>query len=191
MGGRLLVIDENIDRAERIVAVTRTYLEMQSPSQLQSGAPPAVASSWVRVDPCSVQEWRALYRDIGGPWHWHDRDAWPDERLAEHLASDAVRIVRVDAKLPTGPLHAAGFVELERHADGSVEISYLGLDNRAHGLGLGRWIVVRATEEAWSMRPTRVWLHTCTLDGAAALPNYIARGFEVERTEEYTTVIRD
>jgi hypothetical protein len=27
-----------------------------------------------------------------------------------------------------------------------------------------------------------VWLHTCTLDSPAALPNYLARGFEVVRT---------
>jgi GNAT superfamily N-acetyltransferase len=176
--------------AAQTVAVTRTYLTMHSPTQLRRGDAPAVSATWVRLAPCSVDEWRTLYRDIGDPWHWHDRDAWSDERLAAHLARDAVRIFRIDATLPSGELRAAGFVEIERHADGSVEISYLGLDSRAHGLGLGRWIVSRATEEAWSMHPQRVWLHTCSLDGAAALPNYLARGFEIERTEEYNAVIR-
>jgi len=35
------------------------------------------------------------------------------------------------------------------------------------------------------MGATRVWLHTCTLDGPAALPNYLARGFVATRRETY------
>ena len=35
------------------------------------------------------------------------------------------------------------------------------------------------------MGATRVWLHTCTLDGEAALPNYLRRGFTAYKTEEY------
>ena len=171
------------------VRVTRTYLTMASLSQLRAGASPDVDAEWVRIDPCLVPEWRTLYHDIGAYWHWHDRDTWSDERLAEHLSRDAVRIFRVEAALPSGVLPTAGFVELEAHNDGSVEISYLGLDRRAHGLGLGRFIVARATEEAWAMSPKRVWLHTCTLDGVAALPNYLARGFEIERAEDYDAVI--
>jgi hypothetical protein len=30
-----------------------------------------------------------------------------------------------------------------------------------------------------------VWLHTCTLDHPAALPNYLKRGFRSTRQEEY------
>ncbi len=33
----------------------------------------------------------------------------------------------------------------------------------------------------------RVWLHTCTLDHPAALPNYVARGFRPFKTERYVT----
>jgi hypothetical protein len=40
---------------------------------------------------------------------------------------------------------------------------------------------------AWALAPTRVWLHTCTLDAAAALPNYLARGFRAFKTETYET----
>jgi hypothetical protein len=31
---------------------------------------------------------------------------------------------------------------------------------------------------------SRVWVHTCTLDGPAALANYQARGMTVYRTED-------
>jgi hypothetical protein len=40
-------------------------------------------------------------------------------------------------------------------------------------------------DRAWSGGANRVWLHTCTFDDPAALPNYLARGFTVTRTEQY------
>jgi hypothetical protein len=42
-----------------------------------------------------------------------------------------------------------------------------------------------AAERAWSLGASRVWLHTCTLDSPAALPNDLARGFVKFREEEY------
>ena len=42
-----------------------------------------------------------------------------------------------------------------------------------------------AVRDAWAMAPTRVWLHTCTLDHPNAVPNYRARGFVPYRTETY------
>jgi GNAT superfamily N-acetyltransferase len=54
------------------------------------------------------------------------------------------------------------------------------------GQGLGRALLTKAVDVSWSLRPTRVWLHTCTLDHPAALANYLARGFKVMRTERYT-----
>jgi hypothetical protein len=39
------------------------------------------------------------------------------------------------------------------------------------------------------MGAKRVWLHTCTLDHAAALPNYLRRGFVPFKTEVYETTV--
>jgi hypothetical protein len=39
--------------------------------------------------------------------------------------------------------------------------------------------------QAWSDGANRVWLHTCTLDDPAALPNYLKRGFEPFKKETY------
>jgi hypothetical protein len=39
--------------------------------------------------------------------------------------------------------------------------------------------------------PTRVWLHTCTLDHPAALANYLGRGFQVTRSEHYEVDLPD
>lgn len=78
-----------------------------------------------------------------------------------------------------------GYFELVTHDDSSVEITYFGLKASAQGRGLGKWLLVSAAERAFAMGATRVWLHTCTLDSPAALPNYLARGFSPYKTERY------
>ena len=172
-----------------LTRVRRTHLALPGFGYLRRGAAPAVPARLVRLAPDAVAEWRRLYADIGGPYHWHDRDVWTDAQLAAHLSSPEVRAFRVQALLPGAPLDTAGFLELESHSDGSVEVVYLGLARAAQGQGLGRWLVAEAVDEARRMDAANVWLHTCTLDGPAALPNYLARGFTVMRTEEYETRI--
>jgi GNAT superfamily N-acetyltransferase len=169
--------------------VTRTYLELVSLQQLVPGQSPDTAATLDRIAPCTVEHWRALYRQIGAPWHWHDRDTWDDRALAAHLARPEIQVFRVTVdRGPEWP-DAVGFLELERHGDGSVEIAYLGLDQRVLGRRLGGWLVVQAVETAFAWGATRVWLHTCTLDAAAALPNYLARGFRVLRVETYHATV--
>ena len=41
-------------------------------------------------------------------------------------------------------------------------------------------------ERAWADGANRVWLHTCTLDDPAAMPNYLKRGFLPFKTEKYS-----
>jgi len=81
----------------------------------------------------------------------------------------------------------AGYFELERHSDGSVEVAYFGLLPEFIGRGLGKHLLTVAVETAWSLDARRVWLHTCTLDDPAALPNYQARGFRPFKEEVYET----
>ena len=80
----------------------------------------------------------------------------------------------------------AGYFELRRHGDGSVEVAFFGLLPEFVGRGWGGHLLTLAVREAWAMRPARVWLHTCTLDHPAALHNYVKRGFRPVREETYT-----
>ena len=165
------------------VVVRRTHLALRSPDALRRAAtPPATAGvvHLARRIPCSVAEYRALYRLVGERWHWRDRLTWSEARLGTWLARADVGlwVLTVDGA-------PAGFFELHRHADAHVEIIYFGLAEPAIGRGIGGWMLGRAVEEAWAMGATWVGLNTCTLDGAAALPNYLARGFAPYRTEEY------
>ncbi len=162
------------------VAVVRTYLEMDSPDRMtgRAAVPPGFI---VRRESCDPELYRELYEGVGTEYHWRDRRSWSDEQLRDHLARPAIAIwVLREGESPRG------FFELARQDDGSVEIAYFGLMPMGIGQGLGRALLTKAVDVAWSMKPTRVWLHTCTLDHPAALANYLARGFQVTRTERYT-----
>jgi GNAT superfamily N-acetyltransferase len=107
-----------------------------------------------------------------------------------HISTTATSASFVHAlKLAEPPSTPSASLSSCGHGDGSVEIAYIGLDARMMGRGLGRWLVSEATKTAWAWGASRVWLHTCTLDADAALPNYLARGFRPTRTERYVTEI--
>jgi len=175
--------------APRLVEVVRTYLSLPSLADLQPSSAPALAVRLERLDACPVDHWRALYAQIGAPWHWHDRDAWEDERVQQHLARAEVQVYRLVIDPDGGVSTTAGFLELERHQDGATEIVYLGIDRTVFGRGIGGWLLTEAVRLAFADGANRVWLHTCTLDGPAALPNYQQRGFRIERTETYEATL--
>jgi GNAT superfamily N-acetyltransferase len=168
------------------VTVVRTYLELRDPSQLRGALADDPALRLERVAPDDIALFRELYRDVGGPYHWHDRDFVPDDRLRAHFGQPTVQLW----VLSHGD-RRAGFFELERHADESVEIVYFGLTSHAVGRGFGKHLLTCAATKAWALGGKRVWLHTCTLDSPAALPNYLARGFDPFKTETYETDLPD
>ncbi len=160
---------------------TRTYLEMTDPSDLRSAPRPEEALGVQEDRPCPIDRYRFLYEAVGKAYYWVDRLRWTDAELRDHLASDAVSV----CVLSRGE-DPAGFYELQRHSDASVEIAYFGLLAGFHGRGWGKWLLSDAVRRAWHGGARRVWLHTCTLDGPAALPNYLARGFRAYREVTYT-----
>ncbi len=163
--------------------VTRTYVEMRTPPASPPGAVPADVLV-LPVSRCPAVYYRFLYGEVGRDWQWFDRLHWSDAELSAYLARPTVHlhVVHVDGA-------PAGYAEFVEHDDGSVEIAYFGLMSHALGRGLGRWFLEWAIAAAWALGPSRVWLHTCTLDHPAALPNYLARGFVVTRTEQVSAPV--
>lgn len=161
--------------------VTRTYLEMLSPDELRratlTGSEPRIE----RLQECSVEFFRFLYEEVGRAYHWTDRLSWSDEMVQRHLATPGVSIW-----LLSWENQPAGYFELRAHEDDSVEIAYFGLLPSFIGRGWGKYLLTCAVQSAWQLGPRRVWLHTCTLDHPAALPNYLKRGFRRVRQETYT-----
>lgn len=165
-----------------MVEVTRTFLEMRDPAQLKRKELPAGSNArFVRCRPCSVSHYREMYRRVGENWHWRDRNAWSDERLAANLANPDVHVWELQVAGDLG-----GYFELEKQPGPVVEIVYFGLAPGCIGKGYGGAMLTRAVEEAWRLGTDAVWLHTCTLDSKMALPNYEARGFvRTGKTEKY------
>lgn len=168
------------------VRVVRTYLELRAPGTLRAARSIDSALGLVRATSDDVSLFRRLYHDVGQAHHWRDKYAVPDAQLRTHFESPDVALwVLYHGSTP------AGFFELRRQSDHSVEIAYFGLTPAFFGRGLGKHLLSCAVETAWSFGADRVWLHTCTLDSPAALPNYLARGFEPFKTETYEAAIGD
>jgi GNAT superfamily N-acetyltransferase len=154
-----------------IVDVTVFYLEMLSPSRRAVPAPRDGLS--VRHVPMpTVENYRSLYNAVGSDFHWLSRRKLSDEQLAAVIQH------------PLNELHVlhvagtpAGFAELDRRQPGEIELVQFGLTRAFIGQGLGKWFLQWTLDQAWSYQPRRFWLHTCTLDHPAALPNYLKAGF--------------
>jgi GNAT superfamily N-acetyltransferase len=159
----------------------RTYLEMRDPAALR---PARLDDPTITVEhavDCFPALWRFLYAEVGRRYHWVDRLGWTDEQIRDHLDDDAVSIWLLMVK---GTL--AGYFELHRDQEDGIEIAYFGLFHEFTGRGLGAHLLTVAVERAWGLTSSRVWLHTCSLDHPAALPNYIKRGFTPFKSEEYS-----
>ena len=171
------------------VTARRTHLELAPDRPLLAAPFPKGPEARVVPRPgCDVAEYRALYAGVGGPWRWRDRLAWPDAALAVWLARPDVAVHVLEVR-SAGAWAVAGYHELVRRAPDEVELLYFGLLPAFHGRGLGGAFLTHAVRTARAMGDdparTRVILNTCTFDGPAALPNYLARGFRVVREEAY------
>lgn len=160
------------------MSVTITYLEIHSAAELR---PKRCPDPDFRVQEARVKQWQVnkfFYGFVGGAWAWWEKLSWSDEQWRTY-AEDA-RLRTWIASCSGSP---AGYFELRRDDDDGVEINYFGLAPAFLGRGFGGSLLTTALESAWATQPRRVWVHTCTLDHPAALPNYLARGMKIYRTE--------
>lgn len=160
-----------------VVEVVVTELAMTSPTMLRPGRDPDLPAMVMRAERPSPELARFFYRAVGGHWYWVDRLDWTHAQWGAWVEAPGHELW--SCWVQGAP---AGYFELDRQ-EGAVELAYFGLMPDFQGLGLGGWLLTRAIERAWAEPDTtRVWVHTCTLDGPHALGNYRARGFVAERT---------
>jgi GNAT superfamily N-acetyltransferase len=126
----------------------------------------------------TVSYYRFLYDTVGRDYGWPRCQRMSDAELAALLDDPRVEVhvLMVDG-VP------AGFAELDRRIEGEIELVQFGLMPEFIGQGLGRYFIQWAIDKAWSYGPRRFWLHTCTKDHPAALPNYLKSGFTVYKEE--------
>lgn len=161
-----------------LVEVTTWYLEMLDPARLR---PRLIEHPDLEVRqaqiPCAEFS-RFLYTSVGSQWHWYSRLDWSSDRWLAYLSqADIETWVAYVAGTP------AGYIELGKHANGDVEINYFGLLPQFIGQGFGGHLLTVGVQRAWAMETSRVWVHTCSLDGPYAYKNYKSRGFVLYDTQ--------
>lgn len=169
-----------------------TYLQQTAASQLRPAAPADLAIH--RVFPAEPAFNARMYREVGADWNWIDRLEWSDGHWASYASDPCVSTLKA-----TLDGEVVGFAELRMSPcdpevdsidagaeDGvDVELVYFGLLPRFAGRGLGGWFLSEVCRIAWNVPGVRrVWLHTCSEDSPAAIPNYLARGFVEFAREE-------
>jgi GNAT superfamily N-acetyltransferase len=167
--------------------VTTTLAMLERPRDAPRPFPEDVRLD--RAGTVSPEYARFLYGLIGGPWSWTDRLAWTRQQWLDELAEPGTEFW-----ILYGDGNPLGYIHLRPQLiDNSteVEIRYFGLAEAAIGRGLGGRLLENGIHAAWTLPErvdiaavTRVWVHTCTLDGPAALANYQARGLVTTGTEE-------
>ncbi|WP_237684119.1 GNAT family N-acetyltransferase [Pseudaminobacter soli (ex Zhang et al. 2022)] len=162
------------------IPVTVTFLEMSRPPSHYPPLPYNRQIALLRARNIPLHYYRYLIDRVGRKWYWVNALRLSDEELAEGLAKPDrdIRILYLDG-VP------AGFFDLKVHLPDEVELAYFGMIEHAIGQGLGKWFLGAAIEAAWSYKPLKVSVQTCTLDHPAALPLYQKLGFSpVGQTHE-------
>jgi GNAT superfamily N-acetyltransferase len=156
--------------------VVRTYLELDDHAAMRPAGLPRLADVAVaRVQPPDGALSRWFYVEVGRDYQWTDH-------LKRSGAQWQAWAHEVETWVATVSGVRAGYYEL-RVDDAGAEIAYFGLLRAFHGRGLGGFLLTHALRRGFELAP-RVWLHTCSLDGPAALPNYRARGLRPFRTQK-------
>jgi GNAT superfamily N-acetyltransferase len=115
-----------------------------------------------------------LYRLVGEPWLWFSRLELDDTALAAITHDPNVHIWAVLDRQGI----EIGILELDFREPGQCEIAFFGLVPELAGKGHGKWLMAMALQAGWAEPGvTRMWVHTCTLDGPSALGFYIKSGF--------------
>jgi GNAT superfamily N-acetyltransferase len=154
------------------LSVVTSYLELTEPGALKPAPPSRAALAIERVGEPAVN--RVLYEEVGRDWSWTDRLPWTQEEWVTWSE-------RVETWVATADGERAGYYELDPQGE-DVEIASFGLLPALHGRGIGGQLLTHAVRRGFELG-SRVWVHTCTLDGPHALANYQARGMRVYRVE--------
>lgn len=149
-----------------------SYLELRASPTAPAAAP---GPERIAVEALGLEDYLALYRQVGAQVRWDQRLRMPAAELAALLGSGRLRLYVLRAADGT----ALGLCEFDRGGFPEVELKNFGLVPAAQGRGLGRWLLASSLGAEWRERPARIWLHTDSWDHPAAVPLYLAAGFRL------------
>jgi len=164
------------------------YLEHLGPPA-GPALPPPLRGLEISTRPLPIDDYLALFQDVGGPLGWDGRTQMERADLAAFLARSTTQIfvLSIDGV-------RSGFCEFSRADAPESEIVYFGLIPSAQGRKLGPYLLDHALRAHWKQHaPHRVWLHTDEWDGPRAVDTYKRAGFRVfaERKLDEDSTYRD
>ena len=121
-----------------------------------------------------------FYKQIGLDHYWRDRLLWSDKEWTKYVENK-----NLETHILKKGDNLVGYYEQEFHPKmNEVELINLGILKEFRGLKLGSVLVNHAIASASRKNPSRMWVHTCSLDHKHALQNYKSKGFEIYKEEE-------
>lgn len=159
-----------------------TYMDLREPPAGRPMLPVPDVNLTLRSERLSVEDYLALYREIGTPLTWDSRLQMRQAALAAFLSapSTATFILREEGR-------AIGLCEFDAVDTEDIELTHFGLVPAAYGRRLGPWLLDTALRAIWRGTTRRIWLHTDTNDHPKAQATYRRAGFEVykEQMEDF------
>jgi len=159
--------------------IERNYLEISSLGDLNDSVISSEDYLVSLVEPADFQLNKFFYKNIGKNHNWVDRLIWTEKKWIEYTCDEKVKTYILKKKNDL-----AGYFELIFHKEkNEIEIAYLGLLKEYHNKRLGSYLLSSAIKNSFLIKPTRVWVHTCSLDHKNALQNYLSRGMKIFKKE--------
>ena len=159
--------------------VERNYLEINSVSELNETVINSDKFEIKLIKPADFQINKFFYKNVGKKHQWIDRLTWTEKQWTNYVCDQKVKTYILKYKEDL-----VGYFELILHHDKKeVEIAYLGLLEEYLNKKLGSYLLSSAIKNSFLEKPSRVWVHTCSLDHKNALNNYIARGMKIFKKE--------
>ena len=159
--------------------IERNYLEINSLKDLKESNSFLNDYSIQLVNPADFQLNKFFYKNVGKKHHWVDRLVWTEKQWITYISNSKVKtyVLKNDENF-------VGYFELLLHRDkNEIEIAYLGLLEEYQNKKLGSYLLTSAIKNSFLENPTRVWVHTCSLDHKNALNNYLSRGMKIFKKE--------
>ena len=162
------------------VSVHRSFLEINSISELNCTKSPGSNFKISEVDPPDFHLNKFFYKQIGRKHRWIDRLTWADKKWMEYVENPRIKtfVLKDNSNL-------AGYYEIIRDLNNNhTEIAYFGILEDYLGKKCGGYLLSEAIKNLFEEGMSRVWLHTCSLDHENAIKNYLARGMQVFKSEK-------
>ena len=159
--------------------IHRNYLEINSLNELVESYKPNEEYKIKLINPPDFRLNKFFYKSIGKNHNWIDRLIWTEKQWVEFTTNKHIKTYVLTKKDDL-----AGYFELIFHQDkNEIEIAYLGILEEYQNKKLGSYLLSAAIKNSFLDGPSRVWVHTCSLDHRNALSNYLSRGMKIFKKE--------